>query len=886
MSEREPITARVTTERRLVSVAVGALGFSCVITQLTLLRELFGAFSGNELVLGVVLGNWLLLMGIGTCAGRIFGKSPKLPGHQDAAGDQDAQGDARQSPARRNCQPTRSDCSKRRARSDAPHPPLAGTAHFSVSGGFLLSAMLMLLAVLPLVQVFLLRSLRDVVFIRGAAVGVNGTVISAFLLLLPYCLVAGGALIFACSLLARHEGARGIGRVYVADTLGSIAGGILFSFVLVRFLDHLGILVWPAVLNLLCAGAISLCAGRGAAEPQARSAAGSAAVVPPTQALPKPPTSRFKRSAAGGTPALRRILAARGQFALLRGRGLAAAAGVTALALLAAAWLVDLDDISTRMRYPRQHIVARANSPYGRLLVTETDGQFNFIENGIPLTSTRDDRHVEETVHYAMAQRPNARRVLLIGGGISGTAKEILKYSVSGVDYVELDPLILELGRKFMPENLADDRIRTISTDGRLFIRQAGEPYDVVIVDVPAPSTIQLNRLFTVEFFAEVKRALSPDGVLSFPLGHYANYVSPELARMLSSAHRSLRRSFTNVLMIPGEQVFFLASDGPLSADIARRIEQRGVETKLVKRQYLEAMLAADRMADLTRAVAQPAALNEDFNPVLYYHHLRHWMSQFETGIGPVQVLLLVLLGVYLVRLRGAAPVLFASGFAGTALEIVLLLAFQVLCGSVYHQVGVIVTVFMAGLALGAWLAGLIRCGEAGMRERGCLSRSRSAPANGAESSPATAPATCCGWDTRAPEEPQNLAALHNTRTLLALLAAGIAVLAASLPFVLFWLNRPGGSGASVQAVKAIIALLTLVLATLAGMQFPLANRLEFDETLTGASRLYTADFMGAFLGALLASTWLIPLIGVTRVCLLVAALNVLGGMVMQFKKR
>ena len=94
--------------------------------------------------------------------------------------------------------------------------------------------------------------------------------------------------------------------------------------------------------------------------------------------------------------------------------------------------------------------------------------------------------------------------------------------------------------------------------------------------------------------------------------------------------------------------------------------------------------------------------MNRDFSPILYYYHLRHWMSQFNFRFGLMQVGLLVLLGFYLVRLRGSAFVLFASGFAASALEVVLLLAFQVLCGSVYHQVGVIVTVFMAGLALGA----------------------------------------------------------------------------------------------------------------------------------------------------------------------------------------
>src|SRR5208282_1042752 len=120
---------------------------------------------------------------------------------------------------------------------------------------------------------------------------------------------------------------------------------------------------------------------------------------------------------------------------------------------------------------------------------------------------------------------------------------------------------------------------------------------------------------------------------------------------------------------------------------------------------YLEGMLTPDRMADLASATAQPASMNKDFNPILYYYHLRHWMSQFNVRFGLMQAGLLVVLGFYLVRLRGSALVLFASGFAASALEVVLLLAFQVLCGSVYHQVGVIVTVFMVGLAVGAMMA-------------------------------------------------------------------------------------------------------------------------------------------------------------------------------------
>jgi spermidine synthase len=426
---------------------------------------------------------------------------------------------------------------------------------------------------------------------------------------------------------------------------------------------------------------------------------------------------------------------------------------------------------------------------------------------------------------------------------------------------VELDPLVIETGRRFLPEHFADPRIRVIATDARQFVRQTTNRYDVVILALPDPSTAQLNRFFTVEFLSGVKRVMADGGVLSFALGRYENYVSPELAQLLASAHRSLQPSFANILALPGGRVFFLASDGPLHGDIAARIAAQGVPTKLVNRHYLDAMLTADRMADIQRAVSQPAALNRDFSPMLYFYHLRHWMSQFTLSFGALQAVLLLLLLVYLIRLRGPALVLFASGFAGSALEVVLLLAFQVLCGSVYHQVGVIVTVFMVGLAAGAMLTN-----RSSRRKEALTGEGESKIDQSLLTSAATSSKDCSG----------------RSLIVLAMALAGYAIL---LPLLLPLLNRMGGTAVSLLAIKAVIALLTLILAVLVGAQFPLANRLQFDGTATGASRLYTADFVGASLGALLASMLLIPLVGVMGVCLLTAALNALAGGVLFWRK-
>lgn len=710
--------------RRLVLLAVGGLGVSAVMTQLVLMRELLGAFSGNELVFGISLGSWLLLTGAGTWLGR--------------------------SSAR-----------------------LKDPARTLVVG-------LVLVAIIPLMQVVAVRVLRDFVFLRGAAVGVTGTVLGSLALLFPFCLVSGALLTLACALLdsrvARREGASAIGRVYVADSLGSIGGGILFSFVLVPWLDHFALLCFPAALNLLLAIALA---------------------------------RHFRR------------------------RLLLASTVIVTAGLAFHVTLIDADDITTAIQHWGQPTVFRANSPYGRLVVTDDSGQLTFYENGVPVISTHNIDQVEETVHYAMSQRPDARQVLLLGGGVAGTAREILRYGVGEVTYVEIDPLIITAGRRFLPENLADARIKTVATDGRRFVQQTGERYDVVIVDVPDPSTSQLNRFYTAEFYAEVRRILTPDGVLAFALGHYENYVSPGLARLLASAHRTLRLSFGQVRMIPGGRVFFLASDGPLFLDIAARLEQRGLATKLVNRHYLDAMLAPDRLADLDRAVAQPAEINTDFSPALYYYYLRHWLSQFTVRTGFLGGVLLVLLTAYLLGLRTVPRVIFAAGFAAAALEVVLLLGFQVLYGSLYRQVGLVVTAFMAGLAVGAW------------RVNRRLDR-------------------------------KAIAGFSPIRLLL-LLSCAIAGLAVLLPFILPQLGRLDVLTGSVLVGQGVVLLLTFLLAALVGGQFPLAGATGSGEAAVTAARLYSADLVGAALGALLVSTLLIPLLGVTAVCLLTAGLNLVA---------
>ena len=821
--------------RRLVLLAIGSLGASAVMTQLALLRELLGAFAGNELVFGIGLGSWLLLTGIGAWLGRFLsgaGRRDAEPADcgtglesgcsgaaSRAAGA--GRGSATGSIASRLLHPTSGTDRQPATASptrDATPPSNAGDKGLAAPTEWFIAGLLCI-ALLPLFQVGAVRMLRDVIFIRGAAVGVTGTLLGTLALLLPFCVVSGMLLTLACAVSDRSRDAAVIGRVYVADSLGSIGGGMLFSFVLVPWFDHFELLCFPAVLNLLLAGVLAW---------------------------------HFRR------------------------RVLLGATIIIAAGLAAHVALINADKITTAVQYWGRPVLFRANSQYGRLVITDDAGQLTFFENGVPVISTQNIEHVEETVHYAMSQRPDARTVLVISGGVAGTAREILRYGVKQVTYVELDPLIITAGRRFLPQNLADPRIRTIAADGRRFVQQTRERFDVVIIDVPDPTTAQLNRFYTAEFYAETRRILTPGGVVGFALGHYENYVSPELARLLASAHRALRQSFSQVRMIPGGRVFFLASDGPLTLDIAAQLDRRGLATKYVNRHYLDATLAPDRLADLDRAVAQPAAINTDFAPALYYYQLRHWLSQFDSRGGLVGGgLALILAMLYLLKLRAIPRLIFASGFTASAIEIVLLLGFQSLYGSLYQQVGLVVTVFMAGVATGAWLANRSRLPENDV----CV---------------VATSASEWFWDRLSarwrsqPRPEQGLSPSAGAHVLrwglvensVCAISCGLAALAALLPSILQRLGRFDTLAGTTLVGQGIILLVTFCLALLVGAQFPMAGASEHGASPAGtASRLYAADLAGASLGALLVGTLLVPLLGVTAVCLLTAALNLIGAL-------
>ena len=581
------------THRHPILVSVTCLGVSALVTQVLILREFLTVFAGNELILGLVLGSWLLLTGLGALIGRL---SPRLSN------------------------------------------PLSVLIAAQVG-----------IAFLPLTQIALVRLTKQF-FLPGLTPGLGAAFLTALLVLLPYCLLAGFALVLCTGLISAPRPSSAIGQVYALDTLGSIAGGLLFSALLVFLFTPTQTAAFLLVVNLSAA-----------------------------------------------------LLLARGTRRNLLS---AALVGLLLIALIALR-LVDLERLTGRALFPGLDLVYQQSTPYGHLAVVRQGNQLTAFENGQPLGATDDRLAAEEMVHYALSQHAAPERVLLISGGLQGAVAEVGKYpSVTRIDYVELDPALIALAEKTGALG-SDPRLRAIPADARRFVKISREIYDAVLVDLPPPATAQLNRFYTVEFFSEVKQILAPDGVFSFGISGAANYAGEHVRLLASSIHRSLEAVFPSVLAIPGERIWLVASARPLDYDIAARLEERGIETHYVRADYLEARLAPDRIDGVRDMVTAAAPLNRDFAPTSYYAHLRHWLGRFGGGL-LLPFLFLLGVGLLLAVLffstpqRPVAFAVGASGFAGMGLEVLLLLTFQVIYGHVYQHLGLIVTAFLGGAAGGA----------------------------------------------------------------------------------------------------------------------------------------------------------------------------------------
>jgi spermidine synthase len=151
---------------------------------------------------------------------------------------------------------------------------------------------------------------------------------------------------------------------------------------------------------------------------------------------------------------------------------------------------------------------------YQALEVIETRefGRVMLLDGVTQVVEKNERQYHEPMVHPALASHPDPRSVCVIGAGDGGICREVLKHrSVERLVHVDLDGEVVEAARQWFPSIHGgcwdDPRTELVVGDGRAYIEQGGESFDVIVMDMTDPFGPSV-MLYTQEYFAAVKARL------------------------------------------------------------------------------------------------------------------------------------------------------------------------------------------------------------------------------------------------------------------------------------------------------------------------------------------------------------------------------------------
>jgi predicted membrane-bound spermidine synthase/Na+-translocating ferredoxin:NAD+ oxidoreductase RnfG subunit len=727
-------------------------GLFSIAAQALLFREFITTFEGNDISVGVFFASWFLWVGVGALLVR------------------------------------------RLKTADAER--LEGTEGLFLIylPAFVLQAVLIVQArQLAGLQSYALWSVRDILLV---SVLVNA----------PISLVTGTLFPIACRWFeSGSSGQRGrlpVSRVYIFEATGSFAGGIGVTILLGFGVSSAAIFFALALVLSLSVFAVSL------------------------------PAS-FAR--AGARPGARRVTCI-----------------ASSLVLLAASLCLILRTDKPLMRYirvvkwskllPKEAFAGSFQTAQAEYLYGMYQGQWVAVREGAVVDALPDKSAAGRIAALVLCQKPDAKNVLVVGSGL-GVCRELLNLpQIETVTWTHCDVQYVQKVNQFIPAGLriTDPRLHRLAGDVRSLLAGKRETFDAVIVNLPDATSSVLNRYYTVEFYRQIKQCLSPSGVLAVRIAGGENIMGTELVDLGASTKRTLEQVFSKLALVPGENTWFIASNSPAITGEPGTLRDRFASIKGSRRVFVPDALLSVYLPDRAAAALESYAradlpqwflINRDSRPLTHLYSLL--LTAKESGApaarlvkhlllaGPVPFLIPILILVILRNIYILRPppqggpsgfdsgfLVFSTGAAGIGAVIILMYLYQARFGSLYLHIGVVSSLFMAGLAGGAALA------------RRLL-----------------------------PEKEE-----ARTETLLLLL---VVIHSLVLGVIAFW---PDG-----QWSHPVFAAAFVLCGLCTGGYFPIAAKQLADsgfETGRAGSTLETADHLGAAAGGLMASLALVPVLG------------------------
>lgn len=217
-------------------------------------------------------------------------------------------------------------------------------------------------------------------------------------------------------------------------------------------------------------------------------------------------------------------------------------------------------------------VLFSGQSEFQKVEVVETVGHGKMLLNDdLVMVTERDEFAYHDMItHPILFTHPNPKRVLVIGGGDGGTAREVLRHkSVEKCDMVEIDKMVVDACREFIPQTAVgmkdDPRFQLFIEDGLKFVKETKNKYDVVIVDSTDPIG-PATPLFGPEFYQDIFKCLNDDGMVASQgeSPYYNQETQTSMVKILNGIFPIVRYlNFTNLTYPGGLWSFSVGSKRP-----------------------------------------------------------------------------------------------------------------------------------------------------------------------------------------------------------------------------------------------------------------------------------------------------------------------------------
>ena len=279
----------------------------------------------------------------------------------------------------------------------------------------------------------------------------------------------------------------------------------------------------------------------------------------------------------------------------------------------------------------KDKIVYSEQTKYQKIVVTKWQKWHSLYINGNQQLSSFDEfMYHEPMVHIPMKLTKTHKNILILGGGDGCLAREVFKYKdVGKITLVDLDQNMINLGKEYPvfkelnQNSMNNPKLRTVTEDAFNFLKDTNEKYDLIFVDLPDPNNVDLNKLYTREFYRLCKLKLNDNGVFITQAGspYYATKAFYCIDKTLrASGFKTL--PMHNQILTLGEWGWILAKKETLKPKLINSLNVDDLDLKWLNNNAIPQLTSFGKPLVDTTGIK----VNTIFSPKLYtYYKKGNW---------------------------------------------------------------------------------------------------------------------------------------------------------------------------------------------------------------------------------------------------------------------